>query len=368
MNGLIIWAYSNCRSTMALYRSVQRLAKCPVKIVLSKADKNCVIPDIRKKVGFREDEFRDVDFILLNNDYSLGIRIMDESPNYTHLFCAYQSEPIYRKLIQEAKRRNERIFIAGEAPCNMSSGWRWWLKEIYLRFVLRWKVRRVVNAAEKFICFSGDAFKLSALAGWPKKKVVPFGYFPPPIERSKCVKRTSNEPFVILTTGILSKYRGADVLVKALKLLKDRGVNYRAIITQEGELLPTLKKLAAEFNLPIEFPGFLPMDELIRLYESCSVYVGSGKSEPWGMRLNDALNCGAPLVISRGMGGVKLVDDYKCGLYYSNNNAKDLADQFQRLAEDRDLFISVANRAYQVQEKISPESKTQELLDVIWRR
>ena len=292
---------------------------------------------------------------------------MDESPNYAHLFCAYQSEPIYRKLIQEAKRRNERIFIAGEAPCNMSSGWRWLLKEIYLRFVLRWKVRSVVNAAEKFICFSGDAFKLSALAGWSEKKVAPFGYFPPPIETSKCVKRTSNEPFVILTTGILSKYRGADILVKALKLLKDRGVNYRAIITQEGELLPSLKKLAAKHNLPIEFPGFLPMDELIHLYESCSVYVGSGKSEPWGMRLNDALNCGAPLVISRGMGGVKLVDDYKCGLCYSNNNAQDLADQLQRMAEDRDLFISVANRAYQVQEKISPEFKAQELLDVIRR-
>ena len=368
MNGLIIWAYSNCRSTMALYRSVQRLSDCPVKIVLSKAEKGCVIPDIRKKVGFREDEFKDVDVISLNNDYLLGIRIMDESPNYTHLFCAYQSEPIYRKLIQEAKRRNERIFIAGEAPCNMSSGWRWWLKEIYLRFVLRWKVRRVVNAAEKFICFSGDAFKLSALAGWHKKKVVPFGYFPPPIEKSKCVKRTNNEPFVILTTGILSKYRGADVLVKALKLLKDRGINYRAIITQEGELLPELKKLAAKHNLPIEFPGFLPMDELIRLYENCSVYVGSGKSEPWGMRLNDALNCGAPLVISCGMGGVKFVDDYKCGLSYSNNNAKDLADQLQRLAENKDLFLSVATKAYQAQEKISPEFKAQELLDVIRRR
>lgn len=365
MQGLIIWAYSNCRSTMALYRSVQRLAKCPVKIVLSKADKNCVIPDIRKKVGFREDEFKDVDFICLNNDFSLGIRIMDESPNYTHLFCAYQSEPIYRKLIQEAKRRKERIFIAGEAPCNMSSGWRWWLKEIYLRFVLRWKVRCVVNAAEKFICFSGDAFKLSALAGWSEKKVVPFGYFPPPIETSKCVKRTSNEPFVILTTGILSKYRGADVLVKALKLLKDRGVNYRAIITQEGELLPTLKKLTAKYNLPIEFPGFLPMDELINLYESCSVYVGSGKSEPWGMRLNDALNCGAPLVISRGMGGVKLVDDYKCGSYYSNNNAQDLADQLQRLAEDRDLFVAIADRAYNAKNKISPEYWARELLEVI---
>lgn len=367
MNGLIIWAYSNCRSTMALYRSVQRLAKCPVKIVLSKADKNCVIPDIRKKVGFREDEFKDVDFICLNNDFSLGIRMMDESPNYTHLFCAYQSESIYRKLIQEAKRRNERIFIAGEAPCNMSSGWRWLLKEIYLRLTLRWKVRSVIRVAEKFICFSGDAFKLSALAGWPKGKVVPFGYFPPPIEDSVCAVRNSNKPFVVLATGILSKYRGADVLVEALRILKDRGVEYKAIITQDGALLPKLKKIANDYGLPIEFPGFLPMKDLIELYQTCSVYVGAGRSEPWGMRLNDALNCGAPLVVSRGMGGVKLVDDYGCGWSYSNNSAKELADKLQRIAEDSSRYDNVAMRVEAVSKKISPEVKAMELLDILKR-
>lgn len=363
MKGLIIWAYSNCRSTMALYRAIQRYANFSVKIVLVEGNHKCDIPSIRKQVGFRNDEFNDIEPVFLNDDYSIGTRIMDENPGCAHIFCAYQRVEIYRKLIQEAKHRNEKIFIAGEAPCNMSSGWRWLLKEIYLRLVLRWKVRGVVRAAEKFICFSGDAFKLSALAGWSKEKVVPFGYFSPPIEKTTCVKRVNNKPFTILATGILSKYRGADVLVKALKILKDRGVEYRAIITQEGELLPSLKKKAAKFDLPIEFPGFLSMDELTRLYENCSVYVGAGRSEPWGMRLNDALNCGAPLIISRGMGGVKLVDDYKCGLYYSNNNAKDLADQLQCLAEDKDLFLSVADRAYQVQENISPECKARELLD-----
>ena len=34
------------------------------------------------------------------------------------------------------------------------------------------------------------------------------------------------------------------------------------------------------------------------------------------MRLNDALNCGSPLVVSRGMGGVRLVDEYGCGLAF----------------------------------------------------
>ena len=62
MIGLVIWAYNNCRSTMALYRAIQRQARFPVRIVLSKDnDEGCAIPKLRKHTGFREDEFADVE-------------------------------------------------------------------------------------------------------------------------------------------------------------------------------------------------------------------------------------------------------------------------------------------------------------------
>ena len=366
MNGLIIWAYNNCRSTMALYRAVQRQASFPVRIVLAKGDDGCSIPEMRKRTGFREDEFADVEMTAINGDYARGVQIMDECRGYAHLFCAYQAVPVYRQLIEEAGRRGEEILIAGEAPCNMSSGWRWWLKEMYLHLALRWKVRRVVKAARKFICFSGDAYRLSALAGWPKEKVMPFGYFPPPIEGSKCVARARRpRPFTILATGILAKYRGADVLVKALKILKDRGVEYRAIITQEGELLSELKQMAERDKIPVEFPGFLPMPKLIELYETCSVYVGAGRSEPWGMRLNDALNCGAPLVVSRGMGGVKLVDDYGCGLACRANDPEDMARQLEILATDEDEYAEVAQNAVKATQMVAPEKMAGVILSAL---
>lgn len=363
MKGLIIWANSNCRSTTALYLAVQRQAESPVRIVLPEGNEGCAIPQLRKRAGFREDEFADVEMTAINGDYARGVRIMDECRGYCHLFCVYQSVPVYRQLIAEANRRGERVFVAGEAPCNMSSGWRWWMKEVYLRLMLRWKVKDVVNVAQKFICFSGDAHRLSALAGWPCEKVVPFGYFPPPIEGSKCVARAKRpRPFTILATGILSKYRGADVLVKALKILKDRGVEYRAIITQEGELLPRLKEMAERDELSIDFPGFLPMPKLIELYETCSVYVGAGRSEPWGMRLNDALNCGAPLVVSRGMGGVKLVDDYGCGLACRADDPQDMALQLEILAADENKYAEVAQNAIRAAVLIAPERQAQVIL------
>lgn len=365
MIGLVIWAYNNCRSTMALYRAIQRQARFPVRIVLSKDnDEGCAIPKLRKHTGFREDEFADVEMTAINGDYARGVRFMDECCGYAHLFCAYQMVPVYRQLIAEAIRRGELIFVAGEAPCNMSSGWRWLLKEVYLRFWLRWKVRDVVKVAQKFVCFSGNAYRLASLAGWSKEKIVPFGYFPPPIEGSMCVERKTNKPFVILSTGVLSKYRGSDVLVEALKILKDRGVEYRAIITQDGELLPRLKEMVQRYDLPVDLPGFLPMADLIRLYETCSVYVAAGRSEPWGMRLNDALNCGAPLIVSDGMGGRNLVNDYGCGLVFKKGDPKDLCDKLERMATDIKGYKVCAAKAAKAQTFISPEYNAHRLVDV----
>lgn len=367
MKGLIIWAHSKCRSTMALYRAVKERAQFPVRIVVARFDESSTLA-MRHNTGFRADEFDDVEMTSISGDYERGLEILSEYRGYAHLFCAYQTVPAYRKLIVDAGNRGDLVFAAGEAPCNMSSGWRWLAKDIYLRFVLRWKVRKVVKTAKAFFCYSGDASRLSSFAGWPREKIVPFGYFPPPIEGSKCVQRMVGKPFVILSTGILSKYRGADILVRALKILKDRGVTYHAIITQEGELLPQLKKMAKRYDLPVEFPGFLSMQELIKLYESCSVYVGAGRSEPWGMRINDALNCGAPLVVSRGVGAVKLIDDYGCGLVCRANDAKDLAYQLEILATDERKYAEIAKNAVHAAVLISPDRQAQMMISAIqWK-
>lgn len=366
MKGLVIWAHSCCRSTMALYQAIQKQAEFPVRIVVASAQTGggLLVREARSKVGFRDNEFADVQYTVLNGDFGLGIKIMDECRGYAHLFCAYQMEPTYRRLIHEAHGRGERVFVGCEAPCNMSWGWRGVLKNLYLRFILRMKIRGVVRIAEKFICFSGRNDRLAVLAGWPAEKIVSFGYYPPPIEGSHRVERVSNSPFVILLTGVLARFRGADIAVRALKVLKDRGVAYNAIITQEGELLDSLKEYASRFDLPIEFAGFLSMNELIHLYETCSVYVGAGRCEPWGMRLNDALNCGAPLIVSREMGGVKFVDDYGCGLSYVNNDAIDLADKLQRLAEDIKLYRKVAKSAMLAAADIQPEVQAKVILRI----
>ena len=86
------------------------------------------------------------------------------------------------------------------------------------------------------------------------------------------------------------------------------------------------------------------------------------------MRLNDALNCGAPLVVSRGMGGVKMVEDYGCGLSFENENPQDLAAKLQLLATDNDVYLRCAENAIGAARANSAAVKARELVSTIERR
>lgn len=365
MNGIVIWSQSNCRSTMALYRELIRELKTSALITLWHYNKCDSDKDIREQIGFSHDEFSDLPIEPVGEDWTKGLSILKSHPTWHHVFCVWQGSPVYRRLIAEAKRMGCPVAVMCESPCNMASGWRRALKVVYMKIVLPLLARPIVKAADLFINYSGDDVSVALGLGWQKEKIIPFGYFSPPIPNSKRMQRISNHPFEILATGVMAKYRGADVLVEALRMLKIRGIDFHATITQKGELWGALKTRAKLFNLPIDFPGFVEMPELIRLYETCSVYVGAGREEPWGMRLNDALQCGAPLVVSRGMGGVQLIDRYGCGFDFPAGDSVRLADALEKMAKDADLYKRVSDKAVLAAQETSPHSKAKELIGLL---
>lgn len=363
MKGLLVWAQSSCRSQMAFYRELGKALRVPLEVAVwfYRTDKSYV--DNRTALGFHdEDEFSDMTIHRVGEDYEKGKRLLDEHPGWGHLFCCYQWSPAFRRIQLEAARRGERTAVGSEAPCNMFTGWRKWAKEVYFRTKLPRMVKDIVSVSDFFINYSGADDRLPRLIGWPKEKVLPFGYFPPPLPGTKCVQRTTNRPFEILVTGEMTWHRGSDVALEACSILKHHGIDYHATFTQKGPLLERLRTRAVRENLPIDFVGFLPLQDLYKAYETCSVYIGAGRHEPWGMRLNDALNCGAPLVVSRGMGGVKMIDDYGCGLAFENEDSKGLASQLTRLYENGELYARCAANVMTAVEKCSAEAQARELV------
>lgn len=363
MVGLVIWAHSYCRSTLGFFKELGKSFNVPLKVCIWKINAK-----LRTNVGFTEDEFNDMDITFIGDDYNLARTILLEHKSANHLFGAYQAVELYQRLILEAKNIGCKIAIASEAPCNMNIGLRRFQKDIYIKYILPIKVKKQIQAADFIINFSGDDEQSLVKIGWPKEKIIPCGYYSPRILNTHLIKRDENNwnSFNILLTGIHQWHRSPMLLLQALKVLKDYGLSPICNITQDGPLLSQMKKFVLDNNLNnVHFLGFVSMKILCHLYETCSLYIGTGNYEPWGMRLNDALQCGAPLIVNEGMGGAKLVNDYGCGITFKKNDYRSLASVLTKLITNKNEYLKVADAAFYACKYITPESKAKEIAKII---
>ena len=70
--------------------------------------------------------------------------------------------------------------------------------------------------------------------------------------------------------------------------------------------------------------------------------------------MNDALQCGAPLVVCKGMGGNKLVNDYECGYAFERYDYKELSRIIEGLINDKEDYLRISNNAYNAAKRIEP--------------
>lgn len=366
MSGKIIfWAHSYCRSTLKFYSELARVI-----------GRQCVIYtwieslDLRTDVGFSNNEFDSIEIKHIGDDRDKAFKLLNLHQTDYNIFCAYQASPLQRSLIAKLISEKRHYGIISEAPCNMDKYPKHIIKTIYFNAILPIKLHKVIKNADFMLNFSGYYEDALNRLGWSQKQIISAGYFPPPVPGSKFMRRNEYnwKNFSILLTGLHQWHRSPWLLIEALGILKKKGLIPKCYITQNGPYLDYIKDLAKKYGLNnVEFLGFVKMDKLIELYETCSVYVGTGNYEPWGMRLNDVLLCGSPLIVNRGMGGCKIVDDYGCGLTFDKNDANGLANAIERMITDQKFYLQAANNAITAAKEISPENAASKYGNIIKR-
>ena len=331
---------------MSLYREVKRQSGVPVTIALWQHGDDTGIRLKREATGQVKGEYDDLDLVPVGEDLVRGEELLAKhcGKGAVHVFCVYQNSPVWRRLILMAKKLGCRVAVYAEAPCEMCLGMKAWLKRLYYRFVLPFKLRGVAQAADLFISQSGrmGVDRLVRL-GWAREKIVPFGYAS---AVGGLVNHEIHEKGLrVLHTGIETPYRGFKTLEKAVAMLKRRGVQVDLRHT-EGKVL---------------------QKELQELCKWADVFVACGLCEPWGMRVLDAVHAGLPVVVSDGMGVEWMVEKFGCGSVHKKDNFRELADILERFAKDADFRerltagVSAAHKAW------LPENRAKDFLGILMR-
>ena len=138
-------------------------------------------------------------------------------------------------------------------------------------------------------------------------------------------------------------YRDIATLLKAVRILKKAGVVVELVRTHGG----------------------VPLYELKRLCKWADVFVACGRCEPWGMRVNDAIHAGLPVIVSDGMGAKMIVEQYSCGIVYRADDARALSDALYRFAKDSALAANCLEGVVAAHEAWLPAIKAKMFIKLI---
>lgn len=220
---------------------------------------------------------------------------------------------------------------------------RYWLDYVLSLWILRQAdgVQTVSNAlADQLARLGVPRDKITVLPTLMRRDTFPPG--PDTLERYGAGR--------LLFAGRLVRQKRVDVLIRALRLLVDRGYRPELTVAGRGPLQPRLERLAARLGVRdrVTFAGHLPLPELARLYQQSSVFVLPSGQEAFGKVLAEAALSGLPIVASRVSGIPELVADGENGYLVPPGRPRALADSLARLLDDPALAqrMGLASRRF----------------------
>lgn len=164
--------------------------------------------------------------------------------------------------------------------------------------------------------------------------VIPNGVDPNRLTPPADGKRFS-EP-TILYLGRLKRYKRVDIILRSVAHLREQGIPVRLLIAGKGDYKGSLQELHSRLGLRdiVEFLGYVPEEEKIRLLQQSWIHVLTSPKEGWGISILEAAACGTPTVASDSPGLRDAVQDGRTGLLVPHGDVGALSQALRSLLEN----------------------------------
>ena len=154
-----------------------------------------------------------------------------------------------------------------------------------------------------------------------------------------------NRP-VILFSGKLQRRKNPDLLLEAfLELDHERLNNPYLLYVGDGEMMNELKSRRNIFEDRIKFLGFQNQTEIPAYYDLADVFVLPAEREPWGLAVNEAMNCRTAVIVSDQCGVAIDLIDPSCGYVVDAGNQEALRIAVTNCLQDRERFVEMGEKA-----------------------
>jgi len=145
-----------------------------------------------------------------------------------------------------------------------------------------------------------------------------------------------SDPFVFIWAGRLEHVKGLDLLLEAVRILKERSRREFSVrLAGRGSLRRELEQFAAELGVGdrVQFLGRISREQMQEELQGANCFVLPSRYEAFGAVLIEAMAAGLPLIATRS-GGPDHIVTPRSGLLVETEQAGQLADAMEQVMEN----------------------------------
>ncbi len=138
------------------------------------------------------------------------------------------------------------------------------------------------------------------------------------------------------SVGRLENVKGFDILIRAVKILKDRGYKVNLNLVGDGSQHDYLKNLIVKLGIQenVNLKGFKM--NVNKYIEEMAIYIQPSRQESFGISILEAMNNNKP-IIAANVGGIsEIINDENNGLLFESENSEELAEKIIFLINNKD--------------------------------
>lgn len=172
---------------------------------------------------------------------------------------------------------------------------------------------------------------------------------------------------LICYLGRLKKYKGVDILLKAMLLIKEEVRGVKLVIVGEGDYRPALMRMVYRMGLRdcVEFTGYVSVQEKVRFLQRAQLVVNPSPREGWGLTCVEANACGTPLVASDAPGLRDSCRDGETGFLFPFGDVHQLAQKAIRILKDETLRWKLSKNAARWSRKFDWDLSATQMLSLL---
>jgi glycosyltransferase involved in cell wall biosynthesis len=158
------------------------------------------------------------------------------------------------------------------------------------------------------------------------------------------------EKTIIIMTRQLKPVYGLDVFLRAMKLVKQRKSNVRALIVGDGPLENELKDLSVSLGLGdmVKFTGSLDRRDLVDYLNAADIYVSTSYSDGTSLSLLEAMAVGLAAVVTDVPANKEWIKDGYNGFAAMRGNPQSISEAILKVVSNEGLRKRFGERSFAV--------------------